>query len=142
MGYHASIVKLIQTYVSWLESIKIIEFESDEEIKYDMRLWTQLDLTRFARSGNTYGFFELLAGIANAAIKKDKGLYTKDAVHAQNALICLKPAICEEWILFYKMICIAFKETTEIRHFYRRFNIDLEKELQRLKWQKARLTLK
>ena len=90
-----------------------------KDFHYDMNLWTQKDVTEFAKCANTFDGFECLLGIANTAVEIDKaGHYTKDAHDAQAALEAIKPACCKSWVGFGKMITKAADESQAIRDKY------------------------
>ena len=139
MGRYTSVVKLIKSYMTWVEHAERVTCNTNADIDYDMRQWTQKDLTNFASAADSFGLFELLVNVAAAATKKVKGTYTKEAIQAQNALNYLKPRICIDWLEFYKMITLSFKETAQIRTERKLFEKQVNRELQKIQWQRSRL---
>lgn len=91
------------------------------DFHYDIKQWTQQDVTAFANATKTYDFFETLLGLGNAAVTTDNaGKYTKDAIEAQEGLTYLKPNCCKSWKGFCNMIANASDETETLRAQYRR----------------------
>lgn len=80
---------------------------------YDWKQWTEEDLRKLATTYNGIDMFSGLSIFKNNAILKDAtGGYTKDAIHAQNALTELKPDACKNWKSFFNMI-IRVEEATK-----------------------------
>lgn len=91
------------------------------DFHYNMAQWTQRDMSEFAKSPETFDTYEILLGIANTAIEKDKdGQYTKDALNAQAALQATKPDGCKSWKGYFNMIAEAAESTQIIRDNYRK----------------------
>lgn len=101
-----------------------VETGLPKRFNYNIRQWTQQDVTDFAKCDKTFDFFENLAGVAGGAIEKDKnGNYTKHALESQEALTYLKPDGCKSWKSFFNMISTAGAETKEIRaEYWRKIN--------------------
>ncbi len=99
------------------------------DFHYNMADWTQRDVTEFAKSPETFDTYEILLGIANTAIEKDKdGQYTKDALNAQAALQATKPDGCKSWKGYFNMIAEAAESTQTIRDDYRKTIVRRKKE--------------
>jgi len=91
------------------------------DFHYHILDWTQQDVTTFAKCDKTFDFFETLLGLTNAALAKDKAqAFTADAIEAQNAIAYIKPASCNSWVGFAKMIANASSETEALRTQYHR----------------------
>jgi hypothetical protein len=104
-----------------------------DDFHYDIKQWTQDDLTAFAKGAITYDLFEGLVKINNAAVQtvpggkpfkisKDhttiSGDFTQDALDAQKALKAIMSSSCNNWWDFGLMIASAADASQQKREYY------------------------
>lgn len=108
-----------------------IDTKLPADFHYNMAQWTQRDVTEFAKGYNTFDAYEILLGIANTSVEKKqvkvknkdgkmetKEVYTQDAMDAQAALEAIKPACCNSWKGFARMIGDAAEASQSVRNEY------------------------
>lgn len=113
------------------------------DFHYNMAQWTQRDVTEFAKCDVTFDTYEILLGIANTSVEKKqvkvknkdgkmetKEMYTQDALEAQKALEAIKPACCNSWKGFARMIGDAAEASQSLRNEYRKA-IEARKNVQK-----------
>ena len=115
--------KYVQSFVN--ETMSFVHSEGTEtglpsDFHYNMAEWTQKDVTDFAKGAKTFDTYEILLGIANTSVRKEKGQYTQDALDAQAALEAIKPGCCNSWKGFARMIGDAADASQTVRDGYRK----------------------